>query len=197
MKQPACDKGFTWCTSEECPIYKYRCQHTSCKRCTYFNGISEYCKKALGFVPVQWNCEYFELAKLAKPASQMEIKMDKKLVSDIDREIAEKIMGWTVFNKNSQSFLVVYDELDELGEWFLNQDGSDAIKVRLWRPTMNFEQAFMVIDKMRENWNFKIEIYKSGLCEVEIWDRNASAYIASADAPAMAICLAALKAVVE
>jgi hypothetical protein len=84
MTQPLCDKGYSSCTSSQCPIYKLNCKHTSCKQCKYFTKLGDRCKMPKGsrigrFNQIQWNCEYFTPArKLATLPGEKGIRITVK-----------------------------------------------------------------------------------------------------------------------
>ena len=106
---------------------------------------------------------------------------------NIDREIAEKVMGWSD------------DLINFMGEWRDRHSDSTGYDVDDWHPSMNIAQAFEVVEKMRGK-GFEFE-FESGGDKAEyhavFTGGGMSLGIAEHDNPAMAICKTALKAMVN
>lgn len=105
---------------------------------------------------------------------------------DIDREIAEKVMKWMLGGAtvDPMSYPVWWD--------VANKKIVDGLET--WQPSKNIDQAFEVVEKMLNmNWEFviiwlnKLGKWRAAFGENQGNDRT----------PAMAICLAALKALNE
>ena len=107
-------------------------------------------------------------------------------MGDIDKQIAEKVMGWSVVE--------------------VPDDGSYIIKENNFRypqypfdPSTNISRAWLVVEKMRElGYSINIEAQQKGKwrCNIILIGNEWTTRIETADedtAP-MAICLAALQA---
>ena len=97
---------------------------------------------------------------------------------NIDREIAEKVMGW--------------------GAWVCETIYNGGVP---WHPSTDIKQAFEVVEKMGES-NFTFSFWNSdfikGTYHCSFWSKDGCEISrTSSTNPAMAICLAALKAVEE
>jgi len=117
--------------------------------------------------------------------------------NEIDREIAEKVMGWLL-------------EIDgEAGrDWWRDKSGYKQWEYT-WHPSTDIAQAFQVVEKMREQdyWFsivYKTEMSRDGERELPPawWARFRCVQGGTrpdgydhADTPEMAICKAALRAV--
>lgn len=124
---------------------------------------------------------------------------------DIDKEIAEKVMGWHLRNdwwvrdgNGDQKYIIT------LPVRFVMQEDSkeSTLEQDPWRPSTNIEQAFMVMDRMRAlDWQMQLfslrKPYKNFFCAFyyswSLWKELKTKDYCNADTPAMAICLAALK----
>ena len=117
---------------------------------------------------------------------------------EIDRQIAEKVMGWKFIRKFEERL----EFQGIIAESFLFQKpcGIQIDVPVVFDPSIDIACAFEVVEKMKE-LNFKVNIDNIG-CEKD-WGwyckfRNFSKGISRAkhaDTPEMAICLAALEAV--
>ena len=109
-----------------------------------------------------------------------------------DRKIAELVMGWKRLDEDGLFF-----EVEPLCGVRIPEKPDDVFSTNFkwWHPTTNIEQAFMVVEKMREKFYFELQ------------DKNGSVFCASFEhknlelegigchnTPAMAICLAAERA---
>lgn len=106
---------------------------------------------------------------------------------DIDRQIAEKVMGWEL------------RPLYGLG-WWNKSDTGKLMQIRnIFNPSTDITHAFEVVRKMKKkNYCFTLADYSpiSKLWEAEfINDNNGKSFISTTNTPEMAICLAALKAI--
>jgi hypothetical protein len=116
---------------------------------------------------------------------------------DIDREVAERVMGWKLYDPSSQ----FADGLDH-SSWTMKDHKLWYKPRNEWRPSTNIAQAFKVVEKLAELGWIGIEIRRG--CVSGKWEMTWSMNIPGlwrigpqADTPAEAICLAALKAVEE
>ena len=117
-------------------------------------------------------------------------------MTDLNREIAEKVMQWHTIMEP---------------QWpYLNKDGNyigfSKYGKNAWRPSADPTQAFMVVERMRElGWEFQLNIgdgYEASFWKewTELLPTGLEATITSknfegvSDIPAEAICQAALKA---
>ena len=100
---------------------------------------------------------------------------------NIDREIAEKIMGW------------IDPDPVESNMWCDKSHFPTSLK-SMWHPSTDIKQAFEVVEKMREKGSI-FTLCDQDPGEKPEWDAQFFSVIATDDTPAMAICLAALKAV--
>ena len=124
---------------------------------------------------------------------------------DINREIAEKVMGWKYIPERRE-------QVGEQGviHYFAAHwtDNSQLVFYEFqWHPSTNIAQAFMVVEKMRElrpdgsdgfNFNLNWQGHKGitfCLAQFHRISGNLEHGQGSSDDPAEAICLAALKAV--
>ncbi len=110
-------------------------------------------------------------------------------MDNIDKQIAEKVMGWEAPELHG----FWWDETNYKFEKPVCKDGKNPLNA--WRPSTNIAHAFEVVEKMKESgW------YLNGLHALEghdvdweaVFERNGDIEFADADTPAMAICLAAL-----
>ena len=103
---------------------------------------------------------------------------------NIDREIAEKVMGW--------------------GKWTCDTILNGGVA---WNPSTDIKQAFEVVEKMRKRglrfqlWD-NIDSWAAQFINIIQKPKGSYSYDTQyfqedSDTPAMAICLAALKAVKE
>ena len=102
---------------------------------------------------------------------------------DIDREMAEKVMG-------------LFDDPIKSNVW-VNEERSICMRKRDWHPSTNIFQAFQVVEKMGASvWQLKIK--KSDGSDgyyVEIRkNRDVASGWAESNTIEMAICLAILEA---
>ncbi len=105
---------------------------------------------------------------------------------EIDRQIAEKVMGWWID--------------DILGHYYWESNDSDCFTVRLfrdWQPSTNIAHAFEVVEKLHLVADFFLTYHAvDNLWEVDFTTDDGD-HLAEAGTPSMAICLAALEAVKE
>ncbi len=116
-------------------------------------------------------------------------------MDNIDKQIAEKVMGWEALEPPG----FWWDETNHKFEKPVCKDGENPLNA--WRPSTNIAHAFEVVGKMAGNkkgYYFRLEWFSGNL--VREWTAEFNSVsrelynLASADTPAMAICLAALKA---
>lgn len=106
---------------------------------------------------------------------------------NIDREIAEKIMGWKSYHS-------------KYGEEWCEPDSEIPIVgivttlARDWHPSTDIAQAFQVVGKMRERgFYFFMQTNTDDIsAHFEIYEPDQKAGSGDAYTPAEAICLAAL-----
>jgi len=114
---------------------------------------------------------------------------------DIDREVAEKVMGWVTTITNHRAGLHM-----RRSEGVYNDDSGKFVCYKLsFTPSTNIAQAFEVVEKMQKGgWKFfSIEVddlYNGGMWKA-VFYTPPNPFIEYADTPATAICLAALKAI--
>ena len=114
-------------------------------------------------------------------------------VKEIDRQIAEKVMGWRPFFINKIPASWYKEDIGGLCEL--------QYKDPKWRPSTNIAHAFEVVEKMRDlGWTFAIcnnNVLEGDYCG-EFWNdkhpMDAGEFMKFDNNPAMAICLAALEA---
>jgi Phage ABA sandwich domain len=104
---------------------------------------------------------------------------------EIDRLVAEKVMGW---KWEYNDMLNRYVSRDEKGFWHLN-----------FCPSTDLLDAWQVVEKIIEQFgSYSLTKIKDGghYCEVLYWNNGAFDVIAEVEAETapLAICLAALKA---
>lgn len=114
-------------------------------------------------------------------------------MKDIDRQVAEKIMGWKA---SKYPYLSYYDK-----------DGNDIILMEDWQPSTNIAHAFEVIDKLIDmgfyikifiidgGHGVEVSIFKQGVGKKSKHHIENEVYTEYAKTPAMAICGAALSCV--
>lgn len=109
---------------------------------------------------------------------------------NIDREIAENIMGWGL------------EEVNVGGPRWFKKGTPISIRAEYeWHPSTDIKQAFEVVGKMRER-GFICHLYQYGDCdewcaEFEFIKDNHIRGEADHENPATAICLAAIKVIGE
>ena len=112
---------------------------------------------------------------------------------NIDREIAEKVMGWKTINE----FINIPSECWVASYYYREKLIEDATT---WSPSTDIEQAFEVVEKMRER-SYLFSLWNRGIYYCSFWSESGCELVRTSDkTPAMAICkatLAALKAVEE
>lgn len=103
---------------------------------------------------------------------------------DIDREIAEKVMGWYI-----QKRFIHYVPVGMPNRDFWWDENIPKYSVQNWHPSTDIAQAFMVVEKFNQ---FEIGKDKEGsyFCVI-----NFDEIIDHADTAPLAICKAALKTV--
>ena len=110
---------------------------------------------------------------------------------DIDRQIAEKVMGWHLsclegFWKNRCGVEIYTNPEKAVGETLLNP----------WQPSTNIAHAFELAKKMQESRQFLYLVDSSGdYWNAEFFNATGENHSHKADTAEMAICLAALEAV--
>lgn len=104
-------------------------------------------------------------------------------MKDIDRRVAERVMGW---------------KLCSCMKGFTHQ--CDGYHDYLWHPSIDIAQVFQVVERMVElGWDFRVAMMQGAQVYAEFGhypDTN-DAYYFRADTPALAIVKAALAAVGE
>ena len=123
---------------------------------------------------------------------------------EIDRQIAEKVMGWKEkYHGMTDSCRFAYSYwVDSLGIQQYDTGKGTSLHQFLWQPTTNIAHAFEVVEKMRDNgWTFAIcnnNVLGGDYCG-EFWNdehpMDSGEFMKFDNSPAMAICLAALEAV--
>jgi hypothetical protein len=127
----------------------------------------------------------------------------------IDKEVAEKVMGWTLRDgwwvkpgEGTQKWVTTLELTLTRNE----DDDSAYFDQEPWNPSTNIEQAFLVVNRMRGiDWQMQLfsvrKPDKNFFCafyyNFSLWKELKTADYSSADTPAMAICLAALKATAD
>ncbi|UAT29475.1 hypothetical protein K7T73_12780 [Bacillus badius] len=109
---------------------------------------------------------------------------------EIDRLVAEKVMGWEP-NLDDDGTVLSYDT--EFGNLFFYDDNEND-----WSPSVNIQDAWKVVDEMRANREFRFELVTTESFSLNYKCRfrldDVFVKVVSKSAP-LAICLAALKAV--
>jgi hypothetical protein len=130
---------------------------------------------------------------------------------DLDRWIAEKVMGWTwsdehemwvVDSERDADGRLTYCVPDELPGYEIEVSPGDAPDWRqaIWHPRSNIAQAFMVVERMAEFGFELVLVFSMGIFKYHAEFRRAFTTLsgsANANHPAQAICLAAKKALEE
>ena len=99
---------------------------------------------------------------------------------EIAREVAEKVMGWTVQDTKK---LYYYEP---------------AILISDWNPAERWDHAGMVVEKMKQlGWKFHLADGMFGMNYLCAFYRGSHSDSLQADTAQMAICLAALEAAKE
>ncbi|MCM3110660.1 BC1872 family protein [Lederbergia lenta] len=102
---------------------------------------------------------------------------------EIDRLIAEKVMGWKYFSP-----------LDEV--W--TEDGSLSLKKGEWKPSTNIQDAWIVLEKVCKKHNWRAVIDRNQV-ETEVRFKtqmgSCSQNLGHAENPSLAICYACLESV--
>jgi len=129
---------------------------------------------------------------------------DRREVVNIDREIAEKVMGWTQ-KRGTHEYMFAPGHVWPLNsEWWYESDNNVMRLVEYWQPSTDIKQAFEVAEKMRE-LGFRFHLWESKHSWVAMfliiiqkpkgsYNYEKFYYDENADTPAMAICKAALAA---
>ena len=126
-------------------------------------------------------------------------------MTNIDREIAEKVMSWKYIQHEAKPYTEVDEDTGEKMElWFhfnpfYARPDMGNLSTDIWVPSTNIAQAMEVIDKLVELGIKKISIsYNAYLNPSDgnwICDLEKQNIITRARTKEMAICKAALKAV--
>lgn len=128
--------------------------------------------------------------------------MDKQ---EIDKQIAEKIMGWMDVNPGS----FTGDTAKSCLHWWDRELESPTKYLKIgWKPSVNITHAFEVVNKMvgdQESdfyeWNFKLGNNHIGgnwwACFEIHHFKKSKRFYGYGDTPAIAICLAALNAITQ
>ncbi len=104
--------------------------------------------------------------------------------NEINRLLAEKVMGWTLESRPSDS-------------WFADGGGNIMSEPRYWNPYDNLAQAMMMVaDKViAMGYALESHVTQSG-CSARFFESDAVCFpIAHAKTLSAAICMAALKVV--
>lgn len=121
----------------------------------------------------------------------------------INRLIAEEIFGWEYRHDEITDPIPSYYQFTRI---FQDEGLSKGVFCNFapsWQPSVKIREAFMVVEKMRKK-GFAFEMYwHTNRCGEPrpqalfyfVPDNALEYYYAVADTPAMAICLAALKAI--
>jgi hypothetical protein len=86
---------------------------------------------------------------------------------DIDKEIAEKIMGWKYIQIEPKPYTELDEETgEEIELWyhfnpFYSRPGMGNLSANLWKPTIIIGQTMEVMKKMRED-RYNIDIHSFG-----------------------------------
>ena len=115
-------------------------------------------------------------------------------LAKLNRKMAEKVMGWI------SGISKEYPYPQQGGMVWMDSTGSEVIYQYLWTPTTDIVQTFQVVERMRKlGWHFGMDDYEiSGNYEAEFVGNENNKFpsrTGRADDPALAICLAAEKAV--
>ena len=97
----------------------------------------------------------------------------------IDQLIAEKIMGWNAEKRTATTYWA-----GEQGEWRIKH---------LWKPTENMEDAWDVVEKLRENYWIQIDVGKEYVCDIGKYGVTGSTIQIEANTAPLVICKASLK----
>ena len=102
--------------------------------------------------------------------------------SDIIRALAEKCMGWKLWDAYPDT-------------WLTGEENNPSRK--FWNPLSSISDAFMVVGAiLARNKYFRLELQPSGKAAVSIW-RNGKITTVRDDDQCRAICLAAIAALEE
>ena len=104
---------------------------------------------------------------------------------EMDRLIAEKVMGWKSDGSHSSDGLPIYHTY---------QNGSRDVWLRDWKPSSDIAAAWQVAEKLRNEWgSFDLRAGLQWFCWSDVDNRIAGEVVAaSADTASLAICRAAL-----
>jgi Phage ABA sandwich domain len=103
---------------------------------------------------------------------------------EIDRLVAEKVMGWKI-KKVIEDGCYLYDEWDT---------GDKGIPVEKFRPTLNITDAWQVVEKLTYGKTDLETYFELQLFYIHYYAKFGK-HEAKAETATLAICLAALKAV--
>ena len=107
---------------------------------------------------------------------------------EIDRQIAEKVMGWSKPSKGRY-----WEEDSPDGSRYMQHGATFGV---VWQPSVNIAHAFEVAEKMKERRQYLYLIDSSGdYWNAEFFNATGKNHSHKADTPSMAICLAALEAI--
>jgi len=109
------------------------------------------------------------------------------------RRVATEVMGWKEFHRGTEWGYV----LKELETFPTSEDF--FMPLALWIPHLNLNDAFLIVEKMREEGWVEVHICQhfSGLWKVTFWHEKGQVANAHHDNLGTAIMLASLKAVKE
>lgn len=109
---------------------------------------------------------------------------DKELIETV----AVKVMGW---HADDEKFCW----LDVTGRRTAYRlEAGKSWKI-YWSPLTDMNHAWMVVERMRDlGFNANIDIYQTGMDEVEFYQRSGKAFVSCKESIGHAICLAALEA---
>jgi Phage ABA sandwich domain len=110
---------------------------------------------------------------------------------EIDRLVAEKVMGWEPFYDDGDLISFV----TEFGTLFFSDDDESE-----WNPTIDIADAWQVVEKLKNTGDVLIaKDFDDNQWEVEItiWQNESihKHFVVKAETAPLAICLAALKSV--
>lgn len=106
---------------------------------------------------------------------------------ELDNLIAEKIMGWKplYYSQYDKKVVVVWVDSDGKEWYFGNIDDPD----REWSPSTKIEDAWLVLEKMEEEWAWSMSMYN----EARQVDVSIGRSVHTNESVPLAICNAALK----
>lgn len=116
---------------------------------------------------------------------------------EMDKAVAEQVMGWHIAEKGSYKYWADKDGRFECGMGRYDYEDDEDFHTLHWHPSGSILWAWEVIEILNKNFRVDVIAFMNGGVNVEIRNTNINKIIAGDNDAPSAICRAALLAMLE